>query len=400
MGVAATHALATAGHEVTVFEQYAPGHERASSHGPSRIIRLTYETADYIALARDAFRRWGELEDAAGEELVVPTGGLDFGPPDANYMAEMRDAMALAGVPFEELPGEEIRRRFPQIAARDDEIGFYQADFAMLVADRCIAALLQSAEVSGARVRTATRVHSVAPDGDGCSVETTRGAERFDRVVLAAGSWMGPLCSSLGLDLALTPIKEQLAFFAVADPAAYAPGSFPLMIRRSPHTTTLGSAFPLLGVPVGVKAMLDRLGPPVADPDDPDRSIEPDIAARLDAWIADTLPGLGHRIADVSCRYTMTPDEDFVLGLHPEHPQIVIAAPCSGHGFKFAPTIGAICADLAIEGVTPYDIERFRLDRPALQEKWSPTRPRLSRERERPAPSAPSDVGRRREGEM
>jgi sarcosine oxidase len=374
MGVAAAHALAVAGHDVTVFEQYAPGHELGSSHGPSRIIRLTYETPDYIALARDAYVRWGELEDEAGEELVVPTGGLDFGPPDANYMAEMRESMRLAAVHFEELGGDEIRRRFPQIAARDDEIGFYQADFSILVADRCVAAMLALAEANGARVRTATRVHVVAPDGEGVTVETARGAERFDRVVLAAGSWMGPLCASLGLRLALTPIKEQLAFFEVADAPAYAPGRFPILIRRSPRTTTLGSAFPLLGVPVGVKAMIDRLGPPVTDPDDPDRGIEPAIAERLDAWIADTLPGVGRRIADVSCRYTMTPDEDFVIGLHPEHPQIVVAAPCSGHGFKFAPTIGAICADLAVEGTTRYDIGRFRLDRPALREKWSPVR--------------------------
>jgi sarcosine oxidase len=146
------------------------------------------------------------------------------------------------------------------------------------------------------------------------------------------------------------------------------------MIRRSPHTTSLSSAFPVLGSPGGVKAMVDRVGPPVDDPDDPDRSIDPDIADRLDAFIRDTLPGVGRRTADVSCRYTMTPDEDFAIGLHPGHPAIVIAAPCSGHGFKFAPTIGEICADLATRGATRHDIERFRLDRPALREEWTPAR--------------------------
>jgi sarcosine oxidase len=63
----------------------------------------------------------------------------------------------------------------------------------------------------------------------------------------------------------------------------------------------------------------------------------------------------------------MTPDEHFILGLHPEVPTVTIAAGFSGHGFKFAPVVGQIAADLALTGETPYPTSRFRLDRPALQ---------------------------------
>jgi sarcosine oxidase len=59
----------------------------------------------------------------------------------------------------------------------------------------------------------------------------------------------------------------------------------------------------------------------------------------------------------------MTPDGDFILDRLPECPQIIVAAPCSGHGFKFAPVIAEILADLAVMGRTDYDISRFSLKR-------------------------------------
>ncbi len=116
--------------------------------------------------------------------------------------------------------------------------------------------------------------------------------------------------------------------------------------------------------------MVDRIGPAV-DPADEDRSILPGIRRQLDAFVAQTIVGLtGRVVADVSCRYTMTPDEDFILDRHPAHPQIVIGSACSGHGFKFGVVIGRILADLATHGATPHDIGRFRLDRPALTGRW------------------------------
>ena len=139
------------------------------------------------------------------------------------------------------------------------------------------------------------------------------------------------------------------------------------MIHRFPDTTTLGSVFPIFEH-TGIELMIDRTGPAV-DPDDSDRSIDAESLERLRAYAMELGPGVtGEVIEAVSCRYTMTPDEDFVLALHPEHPPIAIASTCSGHGFKFAPVIGEILADLVTAGRTGHDIDRFRLDRPALTE--------------------------------
>jgi sarcosine oxidase len=174
------------------------------------------------------------------------------------------------------------------------------------------------------------------------------------------------LLHQLDLDLPLKVTKEQLAFFKPRDPAAFRPDRFPLFIHRFPGTTSLGSGFPIFGH-TGVKMMLDRIGPEV-DPTQPDDTIDQSRLNRLRAYVAGILPTLGDDIIEtVTCRYTMTPDEDFVIDRHPAYPQIVIASPCSGHGFKFGIVIGRILADLAVRGETEYPIERFRLDRPALK---------------------------------
>ena len=370
MGLATAYHLARDGHRVTVLEARAVGHDRGSSHGPSRIIRLTYQSADYIALARASYRLWGELADDLGEALIVPTGGLDFGPPDATYLAEMRASMLLAEVPYDDVDADEIRRRFPQLNPTDDAVGFYQPDFAMLRAGRCIAGLATQARAAGADVREGVTVTGIAPDGAGVLVSTAAGEVAGDACVIATGAWIGPQLAGLGLTPPLVVLKEQLAFFEPIDPADFLPGRFPLFISRLPGPTTLGSGFPIEGEPVGVKCMLDRIGPTV-DPADEDRSIVPEIRRRLDAFVAQTIVGLtGRTVADVSCRYTMTPDEDFILDRHPAHPQIVVGSACSGHGFKFGVVIGRILADLATDGATPHDIGRFRLDRPALTGRW------------------------------
>lgn len=366
IGCATAYQLARDGHRVTLLEQFAAGHDRASSHGPTRIIRLAYDGADYVALARASYALWHELEAATGETLMVQTGGLDLGSADALAMDGIRDTYRETGVPFEELDRDEIAHRFPQFNLPDETVGLYQADYSLLAADRCVQALVAQAVAHGAVIREGVRVTTVNPDGDGVAVETSEGAILADRVVLAAGSWISPFLCDLGITLPITVLKEQLAFFAAHEPQRYVPGALPLVIHRFPGTTSLGSIFPIYNH-TGVKIMIDRIGLAV-EPDDPDRSIDAESLERLRRYAVDILPGLTGEITEaVSCRYTMTPDEDFVLDQHPEHPQIVIASACSGHGFKFGITIGRILADLATAGATGYDINRFRLDRPALR---------------------------------
>jgi len=82
------------------------------------------------------------------------------------------------------------------------------------------------------------------------------------------------------------------------------------------------------------------------------------------AALAEHIPAAnGRLIAAKTCLYTTTPDGDFIVDRLPGAPNIIVASPCSGHGFKFAPVIGKILADLATIGATTHDIARFSLGR-------------------------------------
>jgi monomeric sarcosine oxidase len=371
MGLATAYDLARGGRDVLLLEARAIGHAEGSSHGPSRIIRLTYQSEDYIDLARAAFAGWETLGEEAGEPLLLQCGGLDFGPPDANHMAALGEAMTRATVPHELIDAPEIRLRFPQLNPPEDAIGFYQPDYAMLPADTCVRLLAAGARAAGGDLREHEPVLSVAPSGDGVEVRTEHATHRASSAVLAPGSWLGPLAATLGLDLPLTVLKEQTSHFEPVDPALFAPGRFPLFIQRFPGARTFGAGFPIFGEHPGPKLLIDRFGPVVA-PDDPDRTIESGIQERLARYVAATVRGLTGRVLETtSCRYTLTPDEDFILDTHPAHPQIVIASACSGHGFKFATEIGRVLAALALGQPHGRDISRFRLDRPSLTGDWS-----------------------------
>jgi sarcosine oxidase len=366
MGCAAAYHLARDGRRVLLLEQFAIGHEQGSSHGPSRIIRLAYDGRDYVELAQASYTLWRALEAEADTRLLVQIGGLDIGTPDALALDGIRATYQSTGVPFEQLDRDAIVRRYPQLNVPAETIGLYQADYSLLAAGRCVATLAQQARRHGAIIHEGEPAQEVrVTAGGGMEVRTDQGTYFAERLILSAGSWLLPLLRQLDLDLPIAILKEQLAFFRAADPQMFMPERLPLVIHRFPETTSLGSVFPIFDH-AGVKIMVDRVGPSVA-PDDPDRAIDEPRLEQLRAYATDLLPGLtGEIIEAVSCRYTMTPDEDFIIDRHPAHPQVVVASPCSGHGFKFAIAIGRILADLAVRGTTDYDIVRFRLDRPAL----------------------------------
>jgi glycine/D-amino acid oxidase-like deaminating enzyme len=110
----------------------------------------------------------------------------------------------------------------------------------------------------------------------------------------------------------------------------------------------------------------------IADPDDLDRRIHPDEIEQMRKYLSTRLPELpGCYARGLACTYTTTPDENFLLAKHPEHPHVTIAAGFSGHGFKFVPVIGEIIADLALEGTTRHPVDLFAVKRERLGDTFS-----------------------------
>jgi sarcosine oxidase len=364
MGCAAAYHLAKDGQRVLLLEQFAIGNRNGSSHGASRLFRLLHDGTDYVQLARAARSAWRELEAESTQQLMRQVHGLDLGSRSA--LAAFRTTMRSAGVWFEELDRDEIMRRFSHLALPEDTIGFYQTDYALLAADRCVATLATQARLHGATIAEHETVKHIRASSGGVQVQTDKATFNAGHLILSAGSWIRPLARQLDLDLPLTVTKELDTYYRPRNPAAFMPDRFPVFRHHMPGTATRwGVGFPIFDHP-GVKVVLDRTGP-VVDPDDPDRSVEQSRLDRVRAYVASILPTLGDDIIETNtCRYTMTTDEHFIIDRHPAHPQIVVASPCSGHGFKFAVLIGRIVADLALRGATEHNIERFRLNRPTL----------------------------------
>jgi monomeric sarcosine oxidase len=366
MGCAAAYHLARRGQKALVVEQYRVGNLMGSSHGASRLFRLIHAEVAYIRLAQAAYAAWQALEADSGERLLQKAGGYDLGP--AGALEVFRRAMQTAGVPYELLERDEIVRRYPIFKLPEGTSGLYQEDYCLIAADRTVATLAAQAKRYGAKIVEEERVGEIVAMKGSVAVGTDRASYSGEQVILSAGSWMRPLVRQVGLDLPLRVTKEMVAYYRVSDPAAFMPGRFPLFREHlGGEGARWGVGFPIFNHP-DVKITMDCSGPVVA-PGDLDRSVEKAQMDLLRAYVARTLPGLGEDISGAeACRYTMTPDDDFILDRHPAHPEILVASPCSGHGFKFSVLIGEILADLAMHGATEHPIERFRLDRPGLQE--------------------------------
>ena len=321
MGLATARALARLGRDVVLCEQFEVGNARGSSHGGSRIVRLSYPDARWVRLAQESYPLWRELEAECGRALLEQPGTLDLGDWHAN-----RDALAACAAAYEVLDATEIERRFP-IRVAPGERGLFQADGGIVFADLALQALLASALAAGARLREAERVDSVVDDGD-CVVA---GGVRARVAVVTAGSWAPAL---VGVDA--TPTRETTSYFSFEEPV-------PSVIDGGPGGT---AGYALAAPGIGLKAGLHQSGP-VTDPDEPGAP-ETEIAERTAAWVERRFRGGGAPVRVETCLYTRRANDEFLLE---RRGRIVVGSPCSGHGFKFAPVVGERLAALAVEAL-------------------------------------------------
>ncbi|HXQ43426.1 MAG TPA: FAD-dependent oxidoreductase [Acidimicrobiales bacterium] len=337
LGLSAARALARRGREVVVCEQAAVGHGGSGSKGSARIFRLGYDDPAYVRLAVTAQRLWGELEDESQTTLLTTTGQVTVGD-DLDVLAA---AMAAGGAPFQRLAPDEVTARFPALSVATAAV--YEPASGVIAADRALAALGQA---GGVEIREQTRVTRLDDTGSAVHVVTRTPEKevvlRASAVVVCAGPWTGPLVSAAGVDLPSWPTLEQVAYLA---PRVGSVDDVPVFVeRRRPW---------FYGLPVRagglVKVSFHGAGPVVVpdrpdgdgDPEDPD----PALVAALTASAHRLLPGLApEAVATERCVYDSSPDGDFVLD---RVGSIVVGSGTSGHGFKFAPLIGEVLADLA-----------------------------------------------------
>jgi len=322
-GLAAARALARRGREVVVLEQFRLGHTRGSSHGVSRVFRLSYPEEAFVRLAREARDGWRELEREAGEALLRTTGTLDIG----DYAAANEATMAALGIDSQRLDPAEVARRFGVTITRE---ALFQPDGGLLLADRCLAAL-----AAGSEVREDVRVTGLAQNGD-VRLETSDGTLEAEAVVVAAGAWAPGLLATAEIDLDAAPSRETVVYARTSSDR----DGMPAVIEE----TEPGRIVYALQAPgTGIKAGIHASGPLT----DPDQEAGPsrEIADEIEAWLG-TVFGDYETVGLETCLYTNRPEERFALE---RHGAIVVGSACSGHGFKFGPVIGEQLADLVDE---------------------------------------------------
>ena len=315
MGSATASALARDGHDVLLLEQFHVGHEHGSSHGRSRIVRLAYPEVEFVELAKEAFVGWRQLEQESGQELLELNGLLELVESSGQSSA---DALAAASAEYEVLDAAEARARWP-VGVPDGWTALFQPEAGIVRADLAHRAFVDRALAHGARLEEETQVESL-DDVDAKAV------------VVTAGPWV----KSFFGDLPVRTTRETVAYFRrEGDP-------LPSVVHLDP--VTRGHAMYSLHDPVhGLKAGAHHAGAEVS----PDEHGEPDplLVGRISDWVARTYPDADpNPVGAETCMYTTTANEHFILE---RRGKVVIGSACSGHGFKFAPAIGARLARMA-----------------------------------------------------
>jgi len=373
-GSAAVYQLAKRGNKVLGLDRFSPPHANGSSHGESRIIRqATGEGEAYVPLALRSYELWREIEKKTGKELLTITGGLTLesqksdgvlhGRPD--FLDRAIRCAEKYGIRHEILETADINKRFPQFAVADER-AYFEYETGYLRPELCIEAELNLARKHGAVVHTDETVASVESRANSSvSIKTSRAAYSAEKVIIAAGPWIARFLPPIHAPL-FKVYRQVMYWFDIKDDrrSAFAPPGFPIFI----WIFAKGGEFGFYGFPTldseTVKVATEQLNA-TTDPDRMQRTADAEEEqAMYKGYVENRLPGISARCrASASCLYTVTPDSNFVIDVHPENDHIIIASPCSGHGFKHSAAIGEALAEQVIEGKSKIDLDGFGLKR-------------------------------------
>jgi sarcosine oxidase len=372
MGSAAVYQLARAGASVLGLDRYQPPHTLGSTHGDTRITRVAVgEGLAYVPLVRRSHEIWRDLERQSGVEILSQCGGLVMAPPGGTFAMHGSEsfldhtvaAAEAYDVEHELLGSEELAARFPQFALAGEEQGCLEPGAGFVRPERAVETQLRLAGELGATIAVGEQVLGYNDDGTGVTVRTTRGTVEASTLVVSAGPWVGELVPELA---PVVTIRRQVLFwFDVRDPTSYP------ALRDSPvfiwwpggDRKEMIYGFPMVDGPSGGAKVAGEQYVAETTPEAVDRAVTPEETEEMyERCVRHRLPWLSGRcVKSRVCLYTVTPDSRFVIDRLPSKPHVIVASPCSGHGFKHSAAIGECLAQLATEGESAIDLSAFAL---------------------------------------
>jgi sarcosine oxidase len=370
MGSATTLHLTRAGAQVIGIDGASPPNADGSSHGETRITRLAVgEGPAYVPLVGRSHELWRQFEEEQNETLFVQCGGLILGRLHSsgqhgveNFVAATIEVARSNGIVHELLTSEEIRRRFGVFDVTD-EVGYYEATAGYLRAPACVRAQLALARRAGATLRLHERALGWTCSSTGVEVTTESGRISAGAMVLAAGAWLPELAPELA---PLLSVQRQVQYWFDMESHVLDFEALPIFIWM--HGTEAGQylyGFPAVDGPHGgVKIATEVFGTPTT-PRHVVREVDGDeIAEMYDGHVSSRFAGLSSRcLRTAVCLYTVTPDFGFLVDRHPAHANVIVASPCSGHGFKHSAAIGESVAQLVLDGASTIDLSAFSFAR-------------------------------------
>jgi sarcosine oxidase len=367
MGSAALWQLARRGARVVGVDRFTPPHAEGSTHGRTRIIREAYyEHPLYVPLVRRAYAMWDALARESGERLFLATGGLMLGPESGTLVGGALRSAREHGLAYELVDAREVARRFPAIAPPPGDAGVIEPRAGLLFPELGVRAMLAAARAAGAEARPGARVHAWSATPHGVRVATDAGEITARHAIFAAGAWMPALVPELAASLSV--MRQMGHWFAPrARSELFRADRMPILLWE--HTRDR-FFYSLPDVGEGFKASIHHEGR-VIDPDAPRDAVTDAETDQVRALLERLMPDASGRLLDRNtCLYTNTPDGHFAIGAHPAHSNVSLVSACSGHGFKFAPAIGELLAQLVLDGGPAFDLAPF-----ALARLWRPAAP-------------------------
>ncbi|KAK5094847.1 hypothetical protein LTS08_008466 [Lithohypha guttulata] len=359
LGSAAAYYAALKGAKVIGFEQFELGHVHGSSHDTSRIVRTSYDQPEYVALAKSSYKDWADIEKAAAIRLLNITGGLVFidkaGPVSSS---DYTKSLSVNNIPYELLDPEELKKRFPQFSPIGDVDVVYTADTGIVHAGRAVTAMQFLARARGADLKEHTRVDRVIPQdsGKGVVIETSNGRFKAAKVILAADAWINEILAPLGAEIPLTVSQEQVTYYKPEDVTSFESPNFPVWIYFGDKSFY---GFPCFGEP-SIKAGRDS-AQNFMTPEQRTYVPSPMLLEELTSFMDGFVPDNGRQtLRTITCQYTVTPDRQFIISPLEKHANIIVGLGAA-HAFKFAPTIGRVLAELAIDGKATNDLSKFTI---------------------------------------
>jgi sarcosine oxidase len=362
VGSATAFQLAKRGAKVLGIDRFAPPHKHGSSHGETRITRLACgEGPVYTQFARRSHEIWRELERETGKQLLLQNGLLVISGKgqrasahgNPSFLQASIDAAVENGVAHEVLFDAAIRQRFPAFKIANGDSAYYEPESGILFPEHGVDVQLKAAARHGARLQTNEVVERFEARKDGVEVVTNKATYIGDKIVVSVGPWLPDLLPK-SLSRKFTIRRQVLLWFALKDGEPtdrYKPDAFPVFYWQLPRKQAL-YGFPWIGTDEPAIKVATEQYDATTTAQTIDRNVTPEeIAAVYNEYVADFMPGVSPRcIKSATCMYTCTEDTHFVIDTLPGEPRVLVASPCSGHGFKHSPAIGEGIAELLTQG--------------------------------------------------